>query len=215
MLSLVILKLFTHKSNTKQSQCTDKLPDQSQCTQITWQITMHIQVTWKLANYIQIRQIAYKNYIQISNFFSCATYSRNENKGKQKYKNQPMKKTQCTHIHSGSSSFLYSPAYIIFDAALWKPISIDSFWMLATVDRAIHVPYFSVKTVVDDSASIDSIISIFSPIVNATIFVFSLLHYSSHYTKILIHCDNVTTAHAQSNQGRVQTIECSYNRAFR
>ena len=70
--------------------------------------------------------------------------------------------------------------------------------MLATVDRAIYVPYFSAMTVYDDPAPIDLMISSFSPIGNAT---FLRLAYP-----LLIHCDTVTTAHAQSNQGHVQII---------
>ena len=86
-----------------------------------------------------------------------------------------------------------------------------SFLTLATINRAIHVPYFSAMTVYDDLYSIDRLDNLqfsidhqhyFSPL--------SLLHHSLLYTKIYS-IDNMTAAHAQSNQGCVQTIDGSDN----
>ena len=77
------------------------------------------------------------------------------------------------HIHSTSLSFLYSPVFIVFDVAFWKPISIDFLNVSTcpfnvTYDCAIHVPYFSAMTIYDDPALMDVIISSFSPIVKTT-----------------------------------------------
>ena len=81
------------------------------------------------------------------------------------------------HFHWLHKCFDLRRILFVFDVAFWKPISIDylnalifdaSFLMLATVDRAMHAPYFSAMTVYNDPASIDLIISSFLPIVDAT-----------------------------------------------
>ena len=77
---------------------------------------------------------------------------------------QIQRKTITMHIHTQHFVELFkSPVFIVFDVAFWKPVS---FFMLAIVDRAIHLPYFSAMTVYDDPASIDLIIFSFLLIVS-------------------------------------------------